>query len=84
MIETSAKLLGLARFSDLIKSSTQVDNDGNVHLEKLHEALPDSMHDIALHMGKRCLYPQGDNLCEKAFWLHSCWKTADPKHYFLP
>lgn len=62
----------------------QVDNAGNVHLEKLHESLPDSMHDIALHMGKRCLYPKGDTLCERAFWLHSCWKTADPKHYFLP
>lgn len=30
-------------------------------------------------MGKRCLYPIGDNLCEKAFWLNKCWKEADPK-----
>lgn len=56
-----------------------VDEDGNVHLEKLHDMLPDSMHDIAMHMGKKCLYPKGDTLCERAFWLHKCWKTADPR-----
>ncbi|XP_055602366.1 general odorant-binding protein 83a-like [Uranotaenia lowii] len=60
-----------------------VDDQGEVHLEKLHDSLPDSMHDLALHMGKRCLYPEGENQCERAFWLHKCWKTADPKHYFL-
>nr|QGW50690.1 odorant-binding protein 26 [Propsilocerus akamusi] len=60
-----------------------VDDSGNVHLEKLHNSLPDSMHDVALHMGIRCLYPEGDTLCEKAFWLNKCWKLADPKHYFL-
>lgn len=56
-----------------------MDEDGNVHLEKLHDMLPESMHDIAMHMGKKCLYPQGDTQCERAFWLHKCWKTADPK-----
>lgn len=56
-----------------------MDDSGNVHLELLHESLPDSMHDIALHMGKRCLYPKGETLCEKAFWLHKCWKESDPK-----
>lgn len=56
-----------------------VDDDGNVHLEKLHSMLPESMADIAMHMGKKCLYPKGDTLCERAFWLHKCWKTADPK-----
>ncbi|XP_034487221.1 general odorant-binding protein 83a-like [Drosophila innubila] len=57
--------------------------DGEVHLEKLLDRLPDSMHDIAVNMGKRCLYPKGDTKCERAFWLHRCWKQADPKHYFL-
>ncbi|XP_032597537.1 general odorant-binding protein 83a [Drosophila grimshawi] len=56
--------------------------DGEVHLEKLLDRL-DSMHDIAINMGKRCLYPKGDTKCERAFWLHRCWKQADPKHYFL-
>lgn len=26
------------------------DSKGEVHLEKVHSSLPDSMHDIALHM----------------------------------
>ncbi|XP_055696594.1 general odorant-binding protein 83a-like [Lutzomyia longipalpis] len=60
-----------------------VNDNGEVHLEKLHDKLPASMHDIALHMGKRCLYPEGETLCDKAFWLNKCWKTSDPKHYFL-
>lgn len=53
-------------------------DDGEVHLEKVLDLLPDSMHDIALNMGKKCLYPKGDTNCERAFWLHSCWKKADP------
>lgn len=60
-----------------------LDDNGEVHLEKFHDMLPGSMQDIALQMGKKCLYPKGDNECEKAFWLHKCWKMADPKHYFL-
>ena len=56
-----------------------VDENGNVHLEKLHDMLPESMSDIALNMGKKCLYPKGDTQCERAFWLHKCWKTADPR-----
>uniref|UniRef100_A0A1Q3EV29 Putative odorant-binding protein n=1 Tax=Culex tarsalis TaxID=7177 RepID=A0A1Q3EV29_CULTA len=67
----------------LFHEAKVVDDNGDVHLEKLHDSLPNSMHDIAMHMGKRCLYPEGENLCEKAFWLHKCWKQADPKHYFL-
>lgn len=56
-----------------------VDEEGNVHLEKLHDMLPESMSDIAMHMGKKCLYPEGDTQCERAFWLHRCWKKADPR-----
>lgn len=56
-----------------------MDENGDVHLEKLHDMLPESMADIAMHMGKKCLYPVGDTQCERAFWLHSCWKTADPR-----
>nr|AKB92821.1 odorant binding protein 2b [Zeugodacus tau] len=55
--------------------------DGEVHLEKILDSLPESMHVIALHMGKKCLYPKGDNKCERAFWLHRCWKEADPNQY---
>lgn len=58
-----------------------VDDDGNVHLEKVQDAFGDNeeMHLILLNMGKRCLYPKGDSLCERAFWLNKCWKNADPK-----
>lgn len=58
-----------------------VDERGHVHLEKVQDAYGDSeeMHLILLNMGKRCLYPKGDTLCEKAFWLNRCWKQADPK-----
>lgn len=53
-------------------------DDGEVHLEKVLDLMPDSMHDLAINMGKRCLYPKGDTTCDRAFWLHSCWKKADP------
>lgn len=58
-----------------------VDDRGLVHLEKVQDAYGDNeeMHLILLNMGKRCLYPKGDTLCEKAFWLNRCWKRADPK-----
>lgn len=59
-----------------------VDEHGEVHLEKLQvhiEDLDREIQNIAINMGKKCLYPQGENLCEKAFWFHKCWKTNDPK-----
>lgn len=57
-----------------------VHDNGNVNLEKVQDAYgnDDEMHVILLHMMKRCLYPKGDNLCEKAYWLNKCWKNADP------
>lgn len=62
-----------------------VDDNGNVHLELVQDAYgdDDEMHLILLNMGKRCLYPKGDSLCEKAFWLNKCWKNADPKVYIV-
>lgn len=61
-----------------------VDDKGEFHYVKIQDFLPESMHLITLNWFKRCLYPQGDNLCEKAFWLNKCWKERDPVHYFLP
>lgn len=66
----------------LFKEGKVVDDNGEVHLEKLAthiEKLDDEMQLIAIHMGKKCLRPQGDNQCERAFWYHKCWKSADPK-----
>lgn len=59
-----------------------VDEHGEVHLEKLQvhiEDLDREIQNIAIHMGKKCLYPEGETLCDKAFWFHKCWKTNDPK-----
>lgn len=57
-------------------------DNGEIHLEKLAlhiEELDDEIQEIAFHMGRRCLRPEGANNCEKAFWYHKCWKTYDPK-----
>lgn len=35
--------------------------------------------DIFMNMGRRCMRPQGNNQCERAFSFHKCWKTQDPK-----
>lgn len=63
-----------------------VDDKGDLHLEKLQthvEKLDQEIQEIAFNMGRKCLRPQGDTQCERAFWYHKCWKSADPKHYFL-
>lgn len=55
-----------------------VDDDGEVHFEKLLKKVPDSIKAIATNMLSKCLHPQGETLCEKAFWLHKCFKELDP------
>lgn len=63
-----------------------VDAHGEVHLEKITvhiDRLDEEMQEIAYNMGKKCLKPQGETQCDRAFWFHKCWKSADPKHYFL-
>ncbi|KAJ6642869.1 General odorant-binding protein 83a [Pseudolycoriella hygida] len=70
----------------LFHEAKVVDENGELHLERLAEGLDmlkPEIQEIALGMGKKCMKPIGDNLCEKAFWYHKCWKNADPKHYFL-
>lgn len=66
----------------LFHEAKVVDDNGELHIERLAEGLemlrPD-IQEIALGMGKKCLVAKGDTLCEKAFWYHKCWKTADPK-----
>lgn len=61
-----------------------IDDKQRIHLEMVQDAYGDNeeMHTILLNMGKRCLYPKGDTMCEKAFWLNKCWKNADPKVQF--
>lgn len=59
-----------------------VDENGDVHLEKIHthvDKWDEEIRLIAKNILSQCTHPVGDNLCEKAFWFHKCWKTADPK-----
>lgn len=63
-----------------------VDDEGHLHLEKLAvgvEQFDAEVQSIAINMGKKCLTPEGNTPCDTAFWYHKCWKTSDPKHYFL-
>lgn len=57
----------------LFKESRVVDDNGELHLEKLvtHiEKLDEEIQMIAINMGKKCLKPKGDTQCERAFWYH--------------
>lgn len=69
----------------LFHEAKVVDENGELHLERLAEGLDmlkPEIQEIALGMGKKCMKAVGDTLCEKAFWYHKCWKTADPKVSF--
>lgn len=70
----------------LFKEAHVVDEKGDLHLEKLAthvEKLDEEIQMIAINMGRKCLKVQGANQCERAFWYHKCWKSADPK-VFIP
>lgn len=63
-----------------------VDDDGHLHMEKLSAGIAQldaEVQDIANAMKTQCMKPEGNTHCETAFWYHKCWKTADPRHYFL-
>lgn len=55
-----------------------VDDTGHVHFEKLINRIPESMKERAMPVITKCQNPVGPNLCEKAYWLHKCWKREDP------
>lgn len=66
----------------IFQEAKVVDANGDVHLEKIQthvDKLDKEFQDIVMAMGKKCLHPEGNTLCEKAFWFHKCWKTADPR-----
>ncbi|KAH8326610.1 hypothetical protein KR067_010954 [Drosophila pandora] len=61
-----------------------VDENGDVHMEKLLNAIPgEKLRNMMINASKDCIHPEGDTLCHKAWWFHQCWKKADPVHYFL-
>lgn len=45
------------------------------HIESNYD---DEVQTIVFNMGRKCLRPEGDNNCDKAFWYHKCWKSKDP------
>ena len=55
-----------------------VDDNGEVHLEKLFKTLPGQVAELIMAHGDKCIHPVGDTLCHKAWWFHKCWKEADP------
>lgn len=65
----------------MFEESETINAKGEVHLEKIMshvEKMEKDVQDILINMGKRCLKPQGETKCDRAFWFHKCWKTADP------
>lgn len=59
-----------------------VDDKGEVHFEKIEthvHRLDDEVKHIAMSLLKACVNPEGADQCERAFWIHKCWKTTDPK-----
>uniref|UniRef100_A0A182JGY5 Uncharacterized protein n=1 Tax=Anopheles atroparvus TaxID=41427 RepID=A0A182JGY5_ANOAO len=69
--------------SCMFRKSNVTDANGELHLGRLMELVPVEFEDVLLRMGIRCTKPKGKDLCERAFWFHKCWKTADPVHYYL-
>lgn len=58
----------------LFKEARVVDENGDLHLEKLAthiEKLDEEIQSIAINMGRKCLRPpKSDNQCDRAFWYH--------------
>ncbi|XP_035772568.1 general odorant-binding protein 83a-like [Anopheles albimanus] len=97
--ETGVSVAAIKRFSDqdifeddqklkcfmecMFRVSNLTDAKGEVHLGKLLDTIKPEYEDLALRMGAKCMKAKGKDLCERAFWYHKCWKTADPVHYYL-
>ncbi|XP_031617430.1 pheromone-binding protein-related protein 6-like [Contarinia nasturtii] len=63
-----------------------VDDNGDPHFEKIQthvDRFDEEIRHIANKLVAACQNPQGQDKCERAFSIHKCWKTTDPKHYFL-
>lgn len=63
-------------------TSNIVDENGDPHFEKINthiSKLDEEIRDIAQNTFTLCQNPQGNDKCERAFSIHKCWKTTDPK-----
>lgn len=59
-----------------------VDDNGDPHFERISthvKLMDDEIRQIAEPVLKQCTNPEGADKCERAFSIHKCWKTADPK-----
>ncbi|KAM7364711.1 pheromone-binding protein-related protein 6-like [Cochliomyia hominivorax] len=63
-----------------------VDDDGEVHYEKLKRLVPADLNEFVSHIMDTCEkhIPKGATQCDRAWSLHVCFKETDPVHYFLP
>lgn len=63
-------------------NSNIVDENGDPHFEKIAghiSKLDEEIRDVAQNIFTACQNPQGNDKCERAFSIHKCWKTTDPK-----
>lgn len=59
-----------------------VDDNGDPHFDKIQthvDKLDDEVRHIANSLLAACKNPEGSDKCERAFSIHKCWKTTDPK-----
>lgn len=66
----------------LFHEAKLIDDNGEVHFEKIHthvDKWDEEIRAIAKNILAPCTTPVGDNPCERAFSVHKCWKTTDPK-----
>lgn len=62
--------------------SNVVDDNGDPHFDKISthvNKLDEEIRHIAQSLLAACQNPQGNDKCERAFSIHKCWKTTDPK-----
>lgn len=67
-------------------NSNIVDENGDPHFEKIAghiSKLDEEIRDVAQNIFTACQNPQGNDKCERAFSIHKCWKTTDPKVMIL-
>lgn len=55
-------------------------NEKRINIVRIHEVFEQTEeYQIILDMMRKCLYPEGDDMCEKSYKLNKCWKESDPK-----
>lgn len=67
----------------LFKETKVVDAAGDVHLDIIYNRInewDDEIKMIMTNILDKCRFrPEGNDTCERAFQMHKCWKTVDPR-----